>query len=97
MPTAGTCLFFQGLPDPSGALFGDGLLCTTGSVVRLGARVNVGGAAELPSGSDPTLSVLGGVTPGSGVQRSYQVWFRAVQSFCTPAPFNVSNGLRVTW
>jgi hypothetical protein len=27
----------------------------------------------------------------------YQVWYRNASAFCTPATFNLTNGLRVTW
>jgi hypothetical protein len=57
----------------------------------------VAGAARVPDVGDPTLSSIGGVVPGSGVVRAYQVWFRVAASFCTSAPFNTTNALRVHW
>jgi hypothetical protein len=33
-------------------------------------------------------------TPG---RRAYQTWYRDASVFCTPANFNFSNGLVITW
>ncbi len=97
MPTGGTSLFFQGSPDPAGAVFGDGLRCAGSPTVRLRTRQNVAGAAQVPAPGEPPLSTLGGVAPGSGEVRAYQVWFRVAAPFCTSAPFNTTNALRVHW
>lgn len=76
-------------------MFGDGLICATGSLMRLGTRANSGGASQLPTQGELSISVRGAVTaPG---QRVYQVLYRNTQSFCTPDSFNLSNALLVTW
>ncbi|MCY2959010.1 MAG: VCBS repeat-containing protein [Planctomycetota bacterium] len=94
----GSALYFQGnalVNGGAGSVFGDGLLCATTGVVRLGAKQNVAGASTYPSASDPSVSVRGSVsTPGT---RHYQIWYRNNASFCTSAVFNTSNGLRVVW
>lgn len=94
--TESTALYVQGasfshLP----ALHGDGLLCLSGSLVRLGARANVVGASTLPSDGSPSLGVAGGVVaPG---MRPYQVIYRDAAPFCEPAVFNTTNGVAVMW
>jgi hypothetical protein len=92
-------LFFQGTQQAGGgqgSLFGDGLRCAGGSVVRLRSVQAVGGAAQFPGGGDPQLHVAGQVPLGGGV-RTYQVWYRNAAPFCTPSTFNLTNGLEVTW
>jgi hypothetical protein len=91
-------LYIQGTTQSgggSGVVFGDGLRCAAGSVVRLGQRMNVGGISQVPSSGGPKLSVTGMSTAGS--VRTYQVWYRNAASFCTASTFNLSNGLSITW
>lgn len=100
MPVNSSCLFIQGnLAQSGGAgvVFGDGLRCVTGSVVRLGTdSANSGGLASYPSvNGQPSVSVRGLVT-ASGV-RHYQAWYRNAPTFCTPSAFNLSNGWTLTW
>lgn len=98
MPTSGSSLFFQGATsNHAGAVFGDGLRCAAGAVVRLRTRMNVNGAAQVPVASEPSLASIGGVVLGSGATRAYQVWFRVAANFCTSATFNLSNALSVRW
>jgi hypothetical protein len=100
MPTNASCLFFQGTTQASsgnGAVFGDGLRCVAGTVVRLGAKSAQGGTASYPGANDPTISTKGGITAIGGV-RDYQVWYRnADPTFCTPSTFNLTNGLEAVW
>lgn len=97
MPSS-SALYFQGtaqLNGGAGVVFGDGLRCAGGSVLRLGIESNVNGNSQYPSAGDPSVSVRGQVTaPGA---RSYQIWYRNSASFCTPQAFNLSNGYQVTW
>jgi len=94
----GPALYFQGLAQTAagaGAVFGDGLECATGGVVRLGTKTNTGGASQYPSAGDLPVSVRGNIgLPGT---RTYQVWYRNAAAFCTVSTFNLSNGLLVTW
>ncbi|MBI5363805.1 MAG: hypothetical protein HZA53_11550 [Planctomycetes bacterium] len=98
MPSAAVSVFLQGdaLAD---AVFGDGVRCTGGVLLRLRLRVNSGGTSAFPNASDAlTLSARGGVTPGSGMRRYYQAFYRnSVATFCPPETFNVTNGVRVDW
>jgi len=40
---------------------------------------------------------LQGQIPFYGGTRTYQVSYRNSASFCTPATFNISNGMIVVW
>ena len=98
MPSS-NCLYFQGttqLASGAGAVFGDGLRCAGGTVVRLGTKLNVAGASQYPTGTDAHVSVKGMIPAGGGT-RTYQVWYRNAASFCTPSTFNLSNGLSLAW
>jgi hypothetical protein len=91
--------FFQGTQQAAGGrglLFGDGLRCAAGSVVRLKSVLASGGAAQFPAPGDPSVSVAG-LMPAGGGFRTYQVWYRNAADFCTTSTFNLSNGLMVTW
>lgn len=97
MPSS-SALYFQGSSaqsSGSGAVFGDGLRCATGTVVRLGTKMNVAGVSQCPSGADPSVSVRGGVAAGN--VRMYQVWYRNAATFCSASTFNLTNGYRVVW
>ncbi len=97
MPNA-PCLYFQGTTQANGgagSVFGDGLRCAGGSIVRLSTATNSGGGSQYPSGTQSSVSVRGQVTtPGV---RDYQVWYRNAAAFCTPSTFNLTNGLEITW
>ena len=98
MPATVSCIYLQG--DQRGdTTFGDGVRCADGALIRLRTRTNVGGASTFPDSTDTiTLSARGGVTPGSGVVRYYQTYYRnAAALFCPPETFNVTNGWRLTW
>ncbi|MBK7876850.1 MAG: hypothetical protein IPJ77_14085 [Planctomycetes bacterium] len=98
MPLVSSCIYLQGdaLVD---ATFGDGVRCAGGSLVRLRTRTNVGGASSFPdSGDTVSLSVRGGVVPGSGALRHYQTYYRnAAAVFCPPETFNVTSGFQIVW
>ena len=76
-------------------LYGDGLLCVTGAIRRLGAKPNVAGSSSYPASGDPSVSVRGGITaPGTF---HYQAWYRNAAAYCTASTFNLTNGLTVVW
>ncbi len=96
-----TGLFFQGtVPQNAGlgTMFGDGLLCANGVLVRMEIRDASGGAMafgrDVPT--DPAISVDGNV-PTVGATRYYQVWYRDAANFCTTLTYNLTNGVRVVW
>jgi hypothetical protein len=99
VPATTSVLFFQGTAQQNGGLgtvFGDGLRCASGSVIRLGTKTASGGVAAYPTGADVIVSVRGLIPPAGGV-RFYQAWYRNAAAFCTTATFNLTNGLATTW
>jgi hypothetical protein len=97
MPSS-SALYFQGTTQANGgagSVFGDGLRCAGGSIIRLKAVTNVGGTSHYPGAGNPSVSVKGAIT-APGV-RTYQVWYRNAAAFCTPSTFNLTNGVEVTW
>ncbi len=99
MPLTVSAIYLQGdLIASAGLVFGDGVRCVDGSLVRLGTKSNVAGASQFPDVGDPLLSVRGGVTPGSGVTRAYQTYYRnSAAAFCPPETFNVTSGWAIVW
>jgi hypothetical protein len=98
MPASSTALYFQGTSEVNGGLgtvFGDGLRCAGGTVVRLGTKTNAGGSSQYPSGTDVSISVRGSNVGGN--VRTYQAWYRNIAAFCTPGAFNLTNGVETTW
>jgi Tol biopolymer transport system component len=91
-----SALYFQGTISLGlGTSFGDGLRCAGGTIARLGTKTNTGGASRYPGAGDTSVSVRGACT--AGASRVYQVWYRNAAPFCTPATFNLTNGLRLSW
>jgi hypothetical protein len=94
-----SCLYFQGTAQAaggSGTLFGDGLRCAGGTVVRLGTETNVGGASQYPGPGQLPSSIKGMIPPAGGT-RTYQCWYRNAAPFCTASTFNLTNGLELSW
>jgi hypothetical protein len=95
MPSS-SALYFQGTTRTAGgagAVFGDGLRCASGSIVRLGTELNVGGASQYPAPGQLPVSMQGQIAqPGT---RTYQVWYRNAAPFCTSSTFNLTNGFQV--
>ncbi len=98
MPSS-SALYFQGTLQSAGGagvIFGDGLRCAAGTVIRLGTKTNVAGMSQYPVAGDLSISVKGLNAPGD--MRTYQCWYRnADPVFCTPSTFNLTNGVGVTW
>lgn len=76
----------------AGSIFGDGLRCAGGSVVRLGVRVPDSNGAAAWSGG---LGALGGWSAGD--TRNFQVWYRDPSSSPCGSAFNLSHGVGVTF
>ncbi|MCY2959287.1 MAG: hypothetical protein NTY35_03900 [Planctomycetota bacterium] len=96
---ASSTLYFQGTAQQSaglGAVFGDGLRCVSGGVIRLGTKFASGGTSSYPGVGDPSVSARGLIPLGGGT-RHYQAWYRNAAAFCTPSTFNLSNGLQIDW
>lgn len=88
-------LYFQGTTRAAGGNgvpFGDGLLCTGGSTVRLQLR-----NADASGSSQTTLSIAatGGVAPGD--IRTYQLWYRDPTLSPCQGGFNLTQGLEILW
>lgn len=101
MPATTALLFFQGTLRQNagnGTAFGDGLLCVSGTIIRLGVKFASGGAADYGAGigADPLISVQGSI-PVNGAVRRYQAWYRDAASFCTTSTFNLTSALELTW
>lgn len=96
-----------------GVTFGDGIQCIGGNLKRLGMRTSQGGRvlfgwlASFQTGTSSSDYVLplpetgiaarGQVDPTGGTLY-YQVWYRdAHTGFCTPATFNLTNAIAITW
>jgi hypothetical protein len=95
----GPGLFFQGsgqFAAGAGVSFGDGLLCAGGSIIRLGVVFPIGTSASYPGGLTPSPIHIAGAT-ASGDVRHYQCWYRDAAVFCTPATFNLTQGLTISW
>jgi Tol biopolymer transport system component len=102
LPTFASALYFQGdqqVAAGAGAPFGDGLRCAGGNVLRIGARLSVAGGSQFGYAvpGDPLISVKGMIPQGTVSIRFYQAWYRNMASFCMPEPYNLTNGLTVTW
>jgi len=93
MPNS-SALYFQGTTQTV-SVFGDGMRCAAGAIIRLGTKTNVGGASQYPEAGDASISSRGQVfAPGA---RYYQVWYRNAAAFCTAATFNLTNGWSISW
>jgi len=108
-PAAAFTLFLQH-PTIGDQIFHDGVICVqSAGLVRLRGR-NAGVSQGQPAGqaifpnnafandATLTLSIRGGVIPGSGATRYYSGFYRnASTTFCPPATANVTNGLEIVW
>jgi hypothetical protein len=98
MPATATSVYLKGNnSSANGIVFGDGVRCVSGALIRLGVKVCVNGSSQYPDAGDPSVSVRGMTPPGSGVSAWYQVYYRNPANFCTSATFNISNGVQIDW
>lgn len=86
-------LYFEGSAQTS-TLFGDGVLCAGGALVRLKVRISPSTASAYPEPGEPRISVLSPVS--AGTTRYYQAIYRDSGGPCGGG-FNYTNGLRVVW
>lgn len=80
----------------AGTPFADGLLCVDGTIVRVMGAISTDGASIFGALGGHRLSTAGGVPP-PGSTRWYQAYYRNARAFCTPAPANLTNAVRITW
>lgn len=93
-----SALLLQGTTRQNGGLgtvLGDGLLCVSGAIVRLGVKPVVSNTVAFPEAGDLPLSVRGSVQPGD--VKTYQLWYRNAAAFCSPETYNLTNAWEVTW
>jgi hypothetical protein len=102
-PTASSILLQGTASLASGALFGQGVRCASGTLLRLYVHIAVGGMATFPSGADPTISArsaqLGFPIPANS-DRYYAVYYRdpIVLGGCAPGnTFNSTQSYQITW
>src|SRR5205085_4696078 len=77
MPNS-SALYFQGTTQVNGGLgtvFGDGLRCAGGSIVRLALKTDSSNGSMYPASGDVPISIRGAIPAGGGT-RTYQVWYR---------------------
>lgn len=94
IPNNNLCTFFRTpASDSSGVVFGDGVRCVTGTLVRFGQQVSG------PAGGNPDFTVSAAPTAvAQGSTRYYQLQYRNPSpSFCPPEAFNVSNAYSIQW
>src|SRR5262249_20128597 len=93
IPNNNLCTFLRGtVNDPAGTVFGDGVKCVTGTVLRFGQQTAGQGGNPNNTVASTTNTVVSGNT------RYYQVHYRNPSAgFCPPELFNVSNGYIIVW
>jgi len=98
MPLGTAATLFQATAQLAPAqVFGDGLLCVTGALTRLGTRFAPTGSVGWPVPNTVTLSAAGFV-PATGGEIYYQVIYRdSVPTHCTSATFNQTSAQKVAW
>jgi hypothetical protein len=102
MPSSATSVFLQGdAALPHGAVFGDGVRCAGGALIRLAVKVASGGTAHFPGPGDLSVSQRGSVTLGRGATRLYQTYYRNPDPTFCPRPqgntWNVTNSVTIVW
>jgi len=102
-PTA-TSIVLQGTgANASGATFGQGVRCVTGTLKRLYVRNASGGSISAPSGTDASVSARSsmlGDTISAGSHRYYMVYYRdpIVLGGCSRlSTYNATNARDVRW
>ena len=100
----GPGLYYQALNQlggGNGVLFGDGIRCIGGTVIRLGIVTAAGNASSYPSPNPPAVNAIPISVKGfnlAGDVRNYQLWYRdSTIGFCTANVFNLTNAVNVTW
>lgn len=97
LPPGTIGLFFQATaPSSTPVQFGDGLLCATGTIMRLAVKAAPAGVVNYPESGDARISIQGGLSAGGGF-RMYQFWYRDAAGSCSASTFNLSSAARVLW
>ena len=100
----GPGLYYQALNQlggGNGVVFGDGIRCIGGTVIRLGIVTAVGNTSSYPSPNPPAVNGIPISVKGfnsAGDVRNYQLWYRdSTIGFCSANVFNLTNAVNVTW
>lgn len=97
----GPGLFFQSNGINSINPFGDGMLCASVSIIRMGVVFpgppSPANTAAYPGGSTPAPIHIAGGPIASGDLKHYQCWYRDAAAFCSPSTFNLTQGISLTW
>ena len=97
MPPGTAATLIQASASGAQVTFGDGVLCVTGSLVRLGTQFAPTGSISWPHPALGPISSAGSVSAAGG-DYFYQVIYRdAVPTHCTSATFNQTSAQRVSW
>jgi hypothetical protein len=96
LPSSSTVVFLQANDTTSPTVFGAGLSCIGGNLLRLGVRSAQNGAASFGANSGVLLSSFTGLGAAGGSRR-YQAWYRDPVGPCTGTTFNLTNALETVW
>jgi hypothetical protein len=102
MRSNATAIFLQGTINlPSGVVFGDGVRCVGGQILRLAVKTTNGiGAASYPAVGEDSIrlrsNALGAPIPAGSV-RGYQIYYRDPLTMGCPTTFNITNALSTQW
>jgi hypothetical protein len=104
LPSASS-VFLQGdAVISAGVVFGDGVRCTGGQLLRLGVKTASMGIAHYPGANDLSITARSAamgapITPGTS--RWYQTYYRDPNPTFCPAPpgntWNVTNAVQIVW
>jgi hypothetical protein len=94
-------IFLQGDVNASaGIVFGDGVRCANGTLLRLYTTNAVGGSVSAPHGADPSITARSaalGDTIAPGTSRYYHAYYRDPNLAFCPAGFNATNAMQIDW
>lgn len=105
-PQASTILLQGSVFNTAGIPFGDGVRCVAGILKRLYLATASGGVAYAPGPGEPPITVRSTargdpLTPGSGLVRHYQAYYRDPSATFCPGPngagWNVSSLVTISW
>jgi Tol biopolymer transport system component len=103
-PQMAMSIVFQGSATIAPVLYGDGLRCVGGNLLRLYVKTAVGGNMTAPEAGDPSIpmrSAQVGDPISLGGSRFYHVYYRDPNLlFCLPPAggrFNVTNSIAIAW
>jgi len=101
-----SCVFLQGdAQDLAGIVFGDGVRCASGNLLRLAVKHAVNGVVRYPESGELSITARSaqlGDPIASGTKRHYQTYYRdPMLDFCPPPAggnsWNVTNAIALQW